>query len=297
MALTFSKGSTVILHNGTTSRKLLVESITASQTFLEDSRGVKTIQVPNNVQDTSSNSKSTVSLELSCHLTTSDGMLLEWFGFVKSGNKFLIQPAGTLVPVYTVYIVSGATVYQITNAYATTLSFKLDKERPLSISISATGNNLTQIMSAPTPNSTQVSTDFIYGSLDVVGYSNVAGATCEISKTISWLNDKTIHAIMAGFYYSNKAVCDELAIGGSLTFYKRDSTLSYAKEATVEIRYSDIFRLSFDKCKLLDRWDLGSDVHKKITDYKLQPTSGDAHILNGSASPSFLEFILDGQGF
>lgn len=297
MALTFTQGSTVILHNGTTSRKLLVESITASQTFLEDSRGVKTIQVPNNVQDTSSNSKSTVSLELSCHLTTSDSMLLEWFGFVRSGDRYLIQPAGTLVPVYTVYIVSGTTVYQVTNAYATTLSFKMDKERPLSVSISATGNNLTQIASAPIPASTQINTEFMYGNLDVVGYSNIAGATCEISKTIAWINDKTIHAIMSGFYYSNKAVCDELAIGGSLTFYKRDDSLAYAKEAPVDIRYNDKFRLSFDRCKLLDRWDLGGDVHKKITDYKLQATSGDAHILNGSAAPSFLEFILDGQGF
>lgn len=297
MSLTFSKGSTVILHNGTTSRKLLVESITASQTFLEDSRTVKTIQVPNNIQDTSSNSKSTVSLELSCHLTTTDSMLLEWFGFVKSGDKYLIQPAGTLVPVYTVYIVSGTTVYQVTNTYATSLSFRMDKERPLSVSISATGNNLIQIPSAPSPATTQVNSGFIYGNLEVVGYSNIAGATCEISKTISWLNDKTIHAIMAGFYYANKAVCDELAIGGSLSFYKRDSSLNYEKEAPVEIRYNNMFRLSFDKCKLLDRWDLSSDIHRKITDYKLQPTSGDAHILNGSAPPSFLEFILDGSGF
>ena len=125
-----------------------MESITASQTFLEDSRPVKTIQVPNNIQDTSSNSKSTVSIELSCHLTTSDSLLLEWFGFVRAQNKYLIQPAGTLVPVYTVYIVSGSTVYQITNVYATTLSFKMDKERPLSVSISATGSNLTQISNA-----------------------------------------------------------------------------------------------------------------------------------------------------
>lgn len=273
-----------------------MESITASQTFLEDSRPVKTIQVPNNIQDTSSNSKSTVSIELSCHLTTSDSLLLEWFGFVRAQNKYLIQPAGTLVPVYTVYIVSGSTVYQITNVYATTLSFKMDKERPLSVSISATGSNLTQISNAPTPNSTQVRTDFIYGNLEVVGQSNIAGVTCDISKTISWLNDKTIHAIMAGFHLSSKAVCDELAIGGSLTYYKRDSALNYAKEAPVEIRYSDVLRLSFDKCKLLDRWDMG-DVHRKITDYKLQPTSGDAHILNGSSAPSFLEFIIDGSGF
>jgi len=297
MALTFLKGSTVVLHNGSTSRKLLVESVTASQTFLEESRPVKTIHIPNNIQDTGTNSKSTVSLEITCHLTNTDSMLLEWFGFIKSGNKYLIQPAGTLIPTYTVYILSGTTVYQVTNVYATSLTFLMDKERPLSVSISATGSNLTEILTPPTIDSTQVNTGFIYGNLNVAGYSNIAGVTCEISKTISWVNDKTVHAVLSGMYYSQKAVCDELAIGGALTFYKRDSALQYQKEAPVEIQYSNVFRLSFDKCKLLDRWDLSSDVHRKIIDYKLQPTSGDAHILNGAGAPSFLEFILDGSGF
>jgi len=298
MAFTFQQGSTVIITDGTTSRELLVGSVSASQTYLEDSRSVKTIHNPNNVQDTFTNSKSPVTIDLSCHLTKTDKMLLEWFGFIKSGGKYHILPAGTVLPVLDVYIKSNGTIYKASSAYATTLSIKMDKTAPLSVSVSATASNLTTVQAIPTTVHTkQDRAEFIHGSISIDGYSNVGGVTCEITKDISWTNDKTIHAVLSGIYLNSKATCQDLAIGGSITNYKRDDTLGYMSDTSVVIDYDGLFKLSFDKCKTLDRWDLSGDIHRKVTDYKLLPTSGNAFIEDSTTPPAFLQFIVDGAGF
>lgn len=299
MAFTFQQGSTVILTDGTTNRELLVGSVSASQTYLEEARSVKTIHNPNNVQDTFTNSKSPVTLEFSCHLTKYDDMLLEWFGFVKSDGKFLILPAGTLLPILDVYIKSFGTTYKVEAAYATSMSIRMDKTAPLSVSISATGSNLITVSSIPNlPSSRQNNFDFIHGSITVAGYSSVGGVTCEITKDISWTNDKTIHAIMSGVYLNTKATCQDLAIGGSITNYKRDDSLGFTPVGVIDIEYEGIFKLYFDKCKTLDRWDLSSEVHKKITDYKLLPVASESYIQYiNTTPPAFLEFIIDEDGF
>jgi hypothetical protein len=271
MALTFAKGTTVILFNGTASRELLVESITASQTFLEDSRSVKTLHVPNNVQDTFTNQKSAVSVEFSCLLTPTDSMLFEWFGFSRSGNRYNISPTNTNLPTLTLFIKSPGTTYKVSTVYATTLGFKLDPNNVLGVTVSATGSDLVTDI-APTPTTRQTRSDFLHGSLNLIGHSRLAGITCEVSKEISWVEDKTIHSILAGIHKSTKAICTGLAIGGSITNYKRDNTLG-TSSGVVDLRYAGKFSIYLGACKFLDRWDLASDVHKKITDYKLLHTS------------------------
>lgn len=298
MAFTFQQGTTVVITNGTTSRELLVGSVSASQTFLEESRSVKTIHIPNNVQDTFTVSKSPVSIDMECHLTRTDSLLLEWFGFVKSDGKYLILPAGTALPILDVYIKANGSIYKVSSAYATALSIRMDKTAPLSVAVSATGSNMVEVPSIPSAShSIQLRTEFIHGSISIDGYSHVGGVTCEITKEISWVNDKTIHAIMSGIHLNSKATCQDLSIGGSITNYKRDSNLGHSPVTSVVIDYEGMFKLSFDKCKTLDRWDLSGDVHKKITDYKLLPTSGDAFIQDLLTPPAFLQFIVDGSGF
>lgn len=298
MAFTFQKGTTVIISNGTTSRELLVGSVSASQTYLEESRSVKTLHNPNNILDTYTNSKSPVSIEMECHLTRTDSLLLEWFGFVKVSGKYHILPAGTVLPVLDVYVKANGTTYKVSSAYATTLSIRMDKSDPLSITVSATGSNMTTVASAPSTNLTrQTKTEFIHGSISVAGYSNVGGVTCEITKQITWTNDKTIHAIMGGIHLSSRATCQDLAIGGSITNYKRDNSLGHTPITSIVIDYSGMFKLHFDKCKTLDRWDLTGHVHKKITDYKLLPISGNAYVQDTSIPPAYLQFIVNGEGF
>lgn len=298
MAFTFQQGTTVVITNGTTSRELLVGSISASQTYLEESRSVKTIHVPNNVQDTFTLSKSPVTFDMECHLTRTDSMLLEWFGFAKTGGKYLILPAGTVLPVLDVYIKANGTIYKISSSYATSLSIRMDKTAPLSVAVSASGSNMVEVSSIPaTTHSIQTRTEFIHGSISIDGLAHVGGVTCEITKDITWTNTKTIHTILSGIYLSDKATCQDLAVGGSITNYKRDSSLGQTLGSSIVIRYEDLFELSFDKCKTLDRWDLSGSVHKKITDYKLLPSSGNAYIQDLTTPPAYLKFIVNGQGF
>lgn len=281
MGFTFQYGTTLVLTNGITSRELLVSSITASQTYLEESRSVKTIHTPNNIQDTFTLSKSPASVEFECHLTDSDDMLLEWFGFTKSSGVFTI-PFNAAIPVLDIFIKANGTIYKISSAYATTLSVRMDKTSALSVAVSATGTNLVEVPGLSTPSLTvQNRNDFIHGSITIDGYSSVGGVTCEITKDIAWINDKTIHSILSGIHLNSKAVCQDLAVGGSITNYKRDSSLGQSLNTSVVITYAGLFKLSFDKCKTLDRWDMG-DVHRKVTDYKLLPNSVNA----------FLQFLV-----
>lgn len=280
MSLVFQQGSTLILTNGNTSRELLVSSASISQTFLEEERQVKTLHSMNQVVDTFTNSKSAASVEFSFHLTAGDELLLNWFGFSKSGSRYNIplivgaQPANN----FDLYLKTTTSWYRVTNVIAQSIGFDLSKGQPLTVNVSATGANWTEVFVLNTPAlSTQNSSHFIHGSLEIVGQNNLAGLTFEITKSISWLNDKSVHDALSGIYLPRRAIIEDLSIFGSITNYKRSPSLNQQKGVPLQFVYADSIVFNLDKVKLLDRWEV-SEVHKIITDFKTLPTSTNIYI-------------------
>lgn len=283
MTMTFQAGTTVIVSNGTTSRELLVSSCTASQTFLEESRAVKTLHSLNNIEDTFSNSKSAVSLEFDMYLTPGDSIVLEWFGMSKSSNRYTFSHLGSIPIGYSVYIKTASTLYEISNCILSSMIVKMDgRSSPLGLTISATGGNLAIIPSLPAlTNTRQVASDFITGGVTVSGFNNaITGITLEAIKSISWVQNKTLHGVLSGSIYTpQNATIEDFSIGGTLTRYKLDDVLpAYSTSFAVTINYAGKFVISLTPCKRLSRWDTSDVVHKVMQDFKLLPNVGSAYM-------------------
>ncbi len=283
MALTFQAGTTVLLYNGTTGRELLVSSCTASQTYLEETRSVKTLHSPNNIPDTFSNSKSSVSVEMETYLTINDSMLLEWFGLAKSGNRYTFNHLGNTPNTLTLFIKANGTTYSVSNCSLTNMVFKLDgRAGPLSVAVSCTGSDLTIVSSLPAMTSTKQSrSDFITGALTALGSgTNISGVTLEIGKNVNWIQDKSLQKIYSGQFYTPGAMyVDEANIGGTITKHKTNDTLpSYSTTTTVAITYGGRFTIYLAPCKILSRWDITEAVHKYMIDFKLLPNVSSAYV-------------------
>lgn len=278
MSFTFQKGTTVLLTDGIQGRELLVSSLSVSQTFLEESRSVRTLHSPKVLEYTFTNSKSPVSLDFTCQITPGDGLLFQWLGFLKVGNVYNIPMVTELVPL-DVYILTNSSVYKVSNTYITTLSVQMAKTGALSVQVNATGS-LWSEQQYPFSHgySKQQSSDFIHGSLELVGSQNFGGITLEITRDVSWISNHSVQEAVAGsIYVPNKAILDDLAVSGTIVYYKTDSSMSYVEQGTVDFTYGGLFKVHLDKCKILERWET-SEIYKKQKDFKLLPTSTNAYI-------------------
>lgn len=283
MAITFQIGTKIVLTDGLNRYELLVESASANQTFLEASQDVKTIHNRNLVERTFVTEKSAASLSFSCYLTgVTDSILFEWFGFNKVVDDFIINP--TKIPltetqeILDVYIDAGTTIYKLTGCIGETMSIKLVRGEFLKVDISAQAEDLTEVSSIPVIGSlnTQNYTDFYNGPVVVASYPNLSSTTCEITRSLTWVNKKSIHNI-GSIYRAQSPVITSLAIAGSVTQTKLDNTNAYIPEGIIDITYNNQFRIYLDKCNLTERWSMGS-YHTKVTDYKLLPTSTNSYI-------------------
>lgn len=280
MNLVFQQGSTLVLTNGTTSRKLLVESATLSQTYLEESRSVRTLHSNNIIAETFTNSKSNTSIEFSFYLTNSEDLIFEWFGFSKQLSKFILSPYGVLPAGFDIYLLSTGAVYKVSGVHATTFSFNMSKEGPIKLAVSAVGVDWTEVPSIPSfPSlSSQDSLGFNLSSITLEGYSNLAGITIEMTKDVSWLQDKSLHSVLSGnIYTSSKAICNDFAVSGSISNYKRDNIVSHSNNVDLRINYGDFMEIFLSPCRIFDRLDI-SEVHRKISDYKLLPSTTNSYI-------------------
>lgn len=274
MNLVFHKGSTLVLTNGETSRELLVSDASLSQTYLEESRSVRTLHSPNHIKDTYTNSKSPVSVSLTFNLTPTDTLFLEWLGFYLQSGRYYLDPFHELDTSFDLYLKRSGAIYKVTQVFATTASFGFNKTNTLQLIVDATASDWTEVTNITAPNLTvQSSNDFMYASLELTGYSYLAGFTLELTKSVSWINNKSVADAISSSIYTNKnAILDDIALGGSITNYKRDSSLTNVQDTSLEFKYGNLMTLYLSNVRTFDRWET-SEVDKKITDYKVLPHS------------------------
>lgn len=278
MAYTFQQGSTLLLTDGVRGRELLISSLSVSQTFLEESRSVRTLHSPKVIEHTFSNSKSNVSLDFSCQLTSGDGILFEWLGFTKSLNTYNITTTPELVAM-DVFVITNSSVYKISNTYITNLSLQMNKTGALSVQVNATGSNWTeQALPFTHAYTKQSSADFIHGFLNLAGSTNLGGLTLEITRGVSWIQNNTVHnSLTNNIYTPDKALIDDMSISGTATFYKVDNSLDLSLDKVVDFTYGGVLRVYLDNCKELERWET-NDIYRKQKDFKLLPSSTNAYI-------------------
>ena len=274
--LTFQQGTKLIIDNGTDRYELLVSSGTASQTFLETTQNVKTIHAPNTIERSFSTEKGAVNLSFTCNLAA-DNVLLEWFGFDPSGSNHVINPLYNTLRGYDVYIQANGTIYKVADCIGQNISFSLSRTGVLQASFTGVASNIVPVGSIPTTGSLILQGDFYNGSIVLPGFTNLVSVTCELTRDITWAGKKSIFDI-GSIYTQKNAVFNSMAISGSITQNKVDDTdTNNAEDFPVLIKYGDSFEINLASCNSTSRWDMGA-IHKKVTDYKLQPTSGSSYI-------------------
>lgn len=278
MSYTFQQGSTLLLTDGIKGRELLLSSFSVSQTYLEETRSVKTLHSPNAIADTFTNSKSAVSFDFSCNLTKTDTILWDWLGLVTVGDKHYITSNPQLRSL-DAYILASNAVYKISNAFLTNLSLQMSKAGVLSAQLSAVATEWSQVSFPKIHAFTkQSSLDFVHGFLEIAGSSLFGGVTLEITREVTWVSNHSVHKAMSSeIYLPSKAVLTDLAVSGTITYYKTDDVLQYTSNGLIEIIYDQQLKIYLDKCSMLERWSTG-DIYKKQKDFKLLPSTTNAYI-------------------
>ena len=275
---TFRQGTKLILDDGANRYSLLVSSASASQTFLESIQNTKTIHNPVIVERAFTTEKGVANLTFNCHLGNSqvEASLLNWLGFGDVGGEHKIVTNNNSINKVTIYIDAGNTLYKLENCVAQNISFSLSRKEILSAEITAVAPDLVEVSSMPTTgNLVEQPISFTTGTILIGGFPRIAGVTCEVTRSIEWLSQKSIFDI-GSIYKVKTPVLTSMAISGTITQNKTDSTNTNAIGPVV-IELGDSFKINLPSCNLVDRWDMGT-IHKRITDYKLLPASVNSFI-------------------
>ncbi len=262
--------------------EFLVNSATASQTFVESTRSVKTLHSPNTVDDTFTTKKSIVNVSFMVYLSKTgvvERSIFDWFDFKASGPNHVINPVGIEVSRSDIYIEANGSIYRIVNCVGGALSFKLANTEILSLEVTAQGGNMEEVPSIPETGSlvTQVGNRGFYNaSVSVDNYPLLNAITCEVSRDISWTKQQTTHDI-GSIFVNNLPILKSLSISGTITQYKTDDSNSYNPSNSITITYGDTFTIHLDDCNTTDRWAM-QNIHMKQIDYKLLPSNANSYI-------------------
>ena len=104
------------------------------------------------------------------------------------------------------------------------------------------------------------------------------GATFQLTKKISWIADKTIQNTLTGsLYASENCFVNSMDVAGTITQLKNDQNIQHTQQGSINLTCGnlDIF---LGNCSVTQRFDLGSDVHMLVTDYKLTNNSNTNYI-------------------
>jgi hypothetical protein len=280
MALTLHRGSTIYLVNdANVAYRFQVSDVTASQTLQESKQVRKTIHEPNQVARTFVDERTPASLQFTINVDSSgtcEKVLLDWFGMPDVGGKASLNALATEAKKLEVYLDSGNTVYKLDNCVAENLEMSFERSSVLTWSVSAVASNLTA--DATLPSFSQViaqdSSKFFNAPVVVDGISNLVGVTFQVTRSIEWLKNKSIHDI-GTIYKVSTPILNSIALSGKITTNKTDNSTNYTPDTSVVIRYGNSFIVNLDSCNTTDRWSM-EEIHKLIKDYKY--LSGQAYI-------------------
>lgn len=281
MSFAFQQGTKLTMVYEDNRYQFLVSSVSASQTFVESSQNVKTLHNPNLVTRSFITEESTSSLDFELYLGsgTVEEAIVSWFGFHKLGQNNVVDLENINLKKCDMYVEApGQDPYVLYNCVGINISFSLSRKELLSIKVNATAPKLEQAPYVPTVGTlfVQNSTEFYNAPITIGGFTNVSSVSCELTRDVQWIKQKTVHDI-GSIYNVENAYLKSLALSGTITTFKTDTTKEQVPSTDITINYGDSFAIYMPSCVTTDRWDLGT-VHTKATDYKLLPNAVGTYI-------------------
>lgn len=288
MGIVFQQGSVLYIATDTHKYKLLVGEVSASQTFIGNTQRVKTIQNTELLDRTFVTEKGKASLNFTTFIgrQSPDTQILEWFDMTKlSTTKYGISSDVKIPSKRDIYIKHDSTVYKLPNSCGTNLSFVISHTEVLAVKVSCSSPDLIDISQNGSEMATfnsliensQDTEDFITNSVAVQGYNNLLGLSVELTREVTWLNQKSVFDLDTMYKVTNPIITS-MAISGAITQTKLNNNNNlYTPSSNVQISYGNTFKLHLNGCSLTERFDLGN-FHRVVTDYALLPTSDNSYI-------------------
>jgi len=283
---TFLPGSKLVIDNDGSGVTINPESITIDQTFQETNFSLKTIHTPNMVKESLVQKRATASFSFTYYMDGGaiDTVIWDWAGLSESQStalKFEIDPVIKTNPVQKdFYLATLNKNVKVSNAVLEDIEVQVGHDKVASIVISGSAKLVEVVDTIPyTPSSS--SQNYLGNSyIDViVGGStlqSVLNSSLSIRKSITWLDQPTLHSRLAGdIYVPTIPVQTEFSVSGRYTVLLTDNNLT-ARDDSI-ILTSGNFKLNLDNCSISDRVGI-EKVLTKTLDFKMRPQSSDSYI-------------------
>lgn len=227
MFYNFKKEAKVYAYYGGALYKLdIYPDISFSQTFKETDYKKKTLHTPLEVyQGGQLCEANNVNFSFTTPLRTTTENTA-WY--------FLMGPeysTGT-IPSFDLYIQLPSTIYKIEIAVIENVTYNLEMNSVLTISVTGTGSRLTSGNTLPavpiyTNTNNYLRIEGVEVTIDDNTLDSIAALHLEINNTITWLPYYTLHdSLFKNLVYPTKYVLSERRVSGSITQFLTDTTLS-----------------------------------------------------------------------
>ena len=281
---TFLPGSKLVIDNNGSGVTINPESISIDQTFQETNFSLKTIQTPNMVKESLVQKRAQASFSFTYHMDAGaiDSVIWGWAGLVESNTlKFDINPVITARPIEKdFYLATLNKNVKVSNAVLEDIEVQVGHDKIAKLVISGSAKLVEVLNTIPfTPSTTEqnyLGNNFIDVNIGGTGLQSVLTSSLSIRKSITWLDQPTIHSRIAGdIYVPTVPIQTEFSVSGRYTILLTDNNLT-ARDDSI-ILTSGAFKLNLDNCTISDRVGIEKVLTKSL-DFKMRPQSSDSYI-------------------
>lgn len=276
------------------SNKHLIEvysDISASQTFDEQSYRQKTLHSLNSLHEAATITKANIA---NFSFTTP-------IKNVASGTTPIVLTLGSsysngTVSSFDVYIETDNIIYKIEKCVIESLTFNIERESILTVSVSGSGSRMSQYSTSASPltipgtlvnvgTSTYIINKSISANINNVDMESVASLNIEISNSVNWTTNNTLQSSLQGniAYPSNYTVSDRTLRGSITQFLTSDNIGTIVSDtstnSTLDIKLYDVIGaavpvLRFNLPSIVYTKRIGTDdIINRVFDYRLNTNS------------------------
>lgn len=265
--------------------------ISASQTFDEQSNKQKTLHSLNSLHDTATITKANVA---NFSFTTP-------IKNVASGVTPIVLTLGSTysngtISSFDMYIETDNIIYKIEKCVIESLTFNIEREGILTVSVSGTGSRMSQYSTTTVPQTipgtlvnvgtaTYIVNKAISTTINSVEMESVAALNIEVNNSVNWIPNNTLHSSLQGsIAYPSSYIVEGRTLSGSITQFLTSDNIGTivsdtSTNSTLDIKLYDIIGaavpvLRFNLPSIVYTKRVGTDdIINRVFDYRLNTNS------------------------
>ena len=265
--------------------------ISASQTFDEQSNKQKTLHSLNSLHETATITKA----------NTANFSFTTPIQNVASGVTPIVLTLGSsysngTISSFDVYLETDNIIYKIEKCVIESLTFNIERESILTVSVSGTGSRMSQYSTSAAPQampgtlvnvgtSTYIVNRAISIMINGVEMQSVAALNIEVNNSVNWTPNNTLHSSLGGnITYPSSYIVEGRTLSGSITQFLTSDNIGTiisdtSTNSTLDIKLFDVIGaavpvLRFNLPSIVYTKRVGTDdIINRVFDYRLNTNS------------------------